>query len=948
VITQVEPVVRLSKVGLRYGKTLALDAIDLDIPAGRMVGFIGPDGVGKSSLFSLVAGDRAVQAGHIEVLGGDIADANHRIGVCPRIAYMPQGLGKNLYFTLSVYDNIDFFGRLFGQGPAERKRRIATLVEATGLAPFVDRPAGKLSGGMKQKLGLCCSLIHDPDLVVLDEPTTGVDPLSRRQFWDLIDSIRAKRPTMSVMVATAYMDEASRFDWLVAMNAGKVLATGTVEELCKRTNEPTLDEAFIALLPEEQRKGHKKVVIPPRDAAAKAEVAIEAKGLTQRFGDFVAVNHVDFRIERGEIFGFLGSNGCGKTTTMKMLTGLLPPTEGQAQLFGQPVDASNLESRRQVGYMTQLFSLYSALTVRQNLVLNAELFHMTAEEIPGRVQEIAQRFGLAELLDALPSSLPMGQRQRLQLAVALIHRPKVLMLDEPTSGVDPVARDSFWEALSELSRRDGVTIFVSTHFMNEAMLCDRISLMHQGHVLVCDAPAAMIEKRGCKNMEDTFISYLEAAGAGGATKEAAPASTQATQATQVTQATHATAASAQAAPASTPTSTAAPPAAPPAQEAGEPYRPRGFDLRRLLTYTWRETLELKRDPIRLATAGIGAAILMLVLGFGINLDVENLTFAVLDRDQTIVSTNYTSNLAGSRYFREQAPILDYDELDRRMRAGDLSLAIEIPPQFGSDLQRGRPVEIGAWIDGAMPQRGETVRGYALSNHALWLTDAASRMSRPPPTGLANIEKRFRYNPNVESLQAMVPGVIPMLLLLIPAILAVLSIARERELGSITNLYVTPVTRTEFILGKQIPYVVLAMINYLLLTVIAIFVFDVQLKGSFWALTAGTLLYCVAATGMGLLLSTFLRSQIAALFGTAIITLVPASSFSGLIDPVSSLEGVGAFIGRIYPTAHYLTIVRGTFSKGLGFADLSASFPPLAIACLVLLGLSVALLKKQES
>jgi ribosome-dependent ATPase len=830
-----------------------------------------------------------------------------------------------------VAENIDFFGRLFGQGPAERKRRIATLVEATGLAPFVDRPAGKLSGGMKQKLGLCCSLIHDPDLVILDEPTTGVDPLSRRQFWDLIDSIRAQRPGMSVMVATAYMDEASRFDWLVAMNAGKVLATGTVEELCKRTNEPTLDEAFIALLPEEQRKGHKKVVIPPRDAAAKVEIAIEAKGLTQRFGDFVAVNHVDFRIERGEIFGFLGSNGCGKTTTMKMLTGLLPPTEGQAQLFGQPVDASDIEARRQVGYMTQLFSLYSALTVRQNLVLNAQLFHMTAEEIPGRVQEIAQRFGLAELLDALPGSLPMGQRQRLQLAVALIHRPKVLMLDEPTSGVDPVARDSFWEALSELSRKDGVTIFVSTHFMNEAMLCDRISLMHQGHVLVCDAPAAMIQKRGCKNMEDTFISYLEEAGAGGATKEAAPASTQATQA--------------QATPASTATAT---PAAPPSQEAGTPSRPRGFDLRRLLTYTWRETLELKRDPIRLATAGIGAAILMLVLGFGINLDVENLTFAVLDRDQTTVSTNYASNLAGSRYFREQAPIRDYDELDRRMRSGDLSLAIEIPPDFASNLQRGRQAEIGAWIDGAMPQRGETVRGYALSNHALWLTDAASRMSRPLPTGLANIEKRFRYNPNVESLQAMVPGVIPILLLLIPAILAVLSIARERELGSITNLYVTPVTRTEFVLGKQIPYVVLAMINYLLLVAIAIFVFDVQLKGSFWALTAGTLLYCIAATGMGLLLSTFLRSQIAALFGTAIITLVPASSFSGLIDPVSSLEGVGAFIGHIYPTAHYLTIVRGTFSKGLGFADLSASFPPLAIACLVLLGLSVALLKKQET
>ena len=924
-MTQVEPVVRLSKVGLRYGKTIALDGIDLDIPAGRMVGFIGPDGVGKSSLFSLVAGAHAMQSGRIDVLGGEIADAKHRNAVCPRIAYMPQGLGKNLYFTLSVHDNIDFFGRLFGQGRAERERRIAAIVEATGLAPFVDRPAGKLSGGMKQKLGLCCALIHDPDLVILDEPTTGVDPLSRRQFWDLIDKIRIKRPGMSVIVATAYMDEAARFDWLVAMHAGKVLATGTVEELCKRTNEPTLDDAFIALLPEEQRRGHHKVVIPPLDTESKTEVAIEAKGLTQRFGKFVAVDHVNFRIARGEIFGFLGSNGCGKTTTMKMLTGLLPPTEGQASLFGKPVDASDLESRRKVGYMTQLFSLYSALTVEQNLVLNAQLFHMTPEEIPGRVQEVAKRFGLAEILDVLPDSLPMGQRQRLQLAVALIHRPQVLMLDEPTSGVDPVARDAFWEALSELSRRDGVTIFVSTHFMNEAMRCDRISLMHQGHVLVCDAPMALVEKRGCKSMEDAFISYLEEAGAGGDTKKAEPATC--------------------AAPSSTATVA---PAAPAQIEGNQTSRPRAFDLRRLLTYTWRETLELRRDPIRLTTAVIGAAILMLVLGFGINLDVENLTFAVLDRDQTNVSIDYISNLAGSRYFIEQEAIRDYDDLDWRMRSGDLTFAIEIPPQFGSDLHRGRPVEIGAWIDGAMPQRGETVRSYALSNHALWLTDAAARMSRRPPPGLANIETRFRYNPDVESIQAMVPGVIALLLLLIPSILSVLSIARERELGSITNLYVTPVTRTEFVLGKQIPYVVLAMLNYLLLVAIAIFVFGVHLKGSFWALTAGTVLYGIAATGIGLLLSTFLRSQIAALFGTAILTLVPAMSFSGLIDPVSSLEGPGALVGRVFPTAHYLTIVRGTFSKGLGFADVSASLVPLAIACVVLLGLCVALLKKQES
>ena len=315
------PVARLQDVSLRYRATRALEAVTLDLPAGRMVGVIGPDGVGKSTLFSLVAGARAIQSGRIEVLGGDMADARHRRRVCPRIAYMPQGLGRNLYATLSVFENVDFFGRLFGHGRLEREQRIAALLQATGLAPFVGRPAGKLSGGMRQKLGLCCALVHDPDLLILDEPTTGVDPLSRRQFWELLDRMRAARPGMSVLVATAYMEEAARFDWLVAMNAGRVLDTGTPREFLARSGVRTLEEAFIALLPPAQRAGHRPVAIPPRAVDAGDGPAIEAHDLTMRFGDFVAVDHVSFRIARGEIFGFLGSNGCGKTTTMKMLTG---------------------------------------------------------------------------------------------------------------------------------------------------------------------------------------------------------------------------------------------------------------------------------------------------------------------------------------------------------------------------------------------------------------------------------------------------------------------------------------------------------------------------------------------------------------------------------------------------------------------------------------------------
>ncbi|MFB4203392.1 Ribosome-associated ATPase [wastewater metagenome] len=902
---------RLSGVSLRYGAVTALDGIDLTLPAGGMAGIIGPDGVGKSSLLALVAGARRIQQGRVEVLGGDIADAAYRRAMGPRIAYMPQGLGRNLYPTLSVFENIDFFGRLFGHAGSERERRIGELVSGMGLAPFVNRPAGKLSGGMKQKLSLCCALIHDPDLLVLDEPTTGVDPLSRRQFWELIDSIRGGRPGMSVIVATAYMEEAARFDWLAAMDAGRVLATGVPRELLSSTGADTLEEAFIALLPAERRRGHRAVEIPPRTAGDDDTVAIEAQALTKRFGGFVAVDHVDFRIHRGEIFGFLGSNGCGKTTTMKMLTGLLPVSEGRAWLFGRGVDPHDMETRRRVGYMSQSFSLYTELTVCQNLDLHARLFRLPPETVPARIAEMLERFGLDAVADVLPDRLPLGQRQRLSLAVAMIHRPEMLILDEPTSGVDPVARDAFWRALVELSRRDGVTIFISTHFMNEAARCDRISLMHAGRVLVSDTPANLLRERGTESLEQAFIDYLEAAGGAGAEEASTPAESP----SPVTQ--------------------------------GGPSGQRAFDLQRLFSYARRESLELLRDPIRLMLAGLGTVILMFVMGYGITMDVEDLSFAVLDRDQTTTSRDYALNLSGSRYFVEKAPIASYDELDRRMRDGELSLAIEIPPGFARDIARGRDVQVGAWIDGAMPSRAETVRGYVQGMHADWLARRSAAFGGDAASGQFGIETRYRYNPDVKSLVAMVPAMIPLLLILIPAMLTALSVVREKELGSIVNLYVTPVTRLEFLLGKQLPYIALAMLNFLLLTLLAEAVFGVTLTGSFLTLAVATLVYVTATTAMGLVISTFMRSQIAALFGTAILTMLPAVQFSGLMDPVSSLQGLGAVIGHAYPMTHYLTIARGTFSKALDFTDLGGSFVPLLVAVPVLIGLATAFLRKQE-
>lgn len=912
-----QPVVRLSGVGLRYGKSIALDGIDLDIPAGRMVALIGPDGVGKSSLFSLIAGARHIHEGHVEVLGGDMADAAHREAVCPRIAYMPQGLGKNLYPTLSIDENLEFFGRLFGQDAAERERRITRLTRSTGLSPFRKRPAGKLSGGMKQKLGLCCALIHDPDFLLLDEPTTGVDPLSRAQFWDLIDAIRADRPDMSVLVATAYMEEAARFDWLVAMDAGKILATGSPADFYARTGETTLERAFIALLPDERRKGHRAVTIPPRGQEEAAEIAIEAKGLTMRFGDFTAVDHVDFRIERGEIFGFLGSNGCGKSTTMKMLTGLLQASEGQAWLFGRPVENDDMATRRRVGYMSQAFSLYSELTVRQNLELHAQLFHVPEADIPARVAEMEARFDLAGIMDALPDALPLGQRQRLSLAVAMIHKPEMLILDEPTSGVDPIARDQFWQMMIDLSRKDRVTIFISTHFMNEAERCDRISLMHAGKVLVSDTPDAIVAQRGSASLEDAFIDCLKEA-TGDA--DSRPASV-------------------------TDSKSGITDGNAPAHDSLSGW----FSQRRMMSYARREALELQRDPIRATLALLGSVILMFIMGYGISMDVENLPFAVLDRDGTTMSQNYVLNLAGSRYFVERPEITDYAQLDKRMRSGELSVAIEIPPNFARDVRRGIPSEIGVWMDGAMPQRAETVQGYLQAMHGQWLSDlAVQELGERPASGLVDVELRYRYNPDVRSLVAIAPAVIPILLLLFPAILTALSVVREKELGSIINFYVTPISRLEFLLGKQLPYVALAMLNYVLLVLMAIVMFRVPITGNLATMTAGAFLYILSATAMGLLFSTFMRSQIAALFATAVGTILPAIQFSGLINPISSLEGAGRVIGTIFPTTQFVTICRGVFSKGLGFADLSGELAALAISYPVIMLVCAALLRKQES
>jgi len=909
-------VARVRGVSHAYKKVVALDDLSLDLAGGRMVGVVGPDGVGKSTLLGLLAGARRLQTGTLKVLGGDMRSARHRTQVSPRIAYMPQGLGKSLYEALSIRENLEFFGRMFALGRNDLQARIEQLTQATGLHPFLDRPAGKLSGGMKQKLGLCCALIHDPDLMILDEPTTGVDPLSRRQLWELIAAIRARRRDMCIVVSTAYMDEAEAFDDLIAMDSGRILASGTPAELKARTGAASIEAAFIRLLPEDRRHGHAELSIPELEIEGR-ETAIVAQKLTRRFGDFTAVDQVSFEIRVGEIFGFLGSNGCGKTTTMKMLTGLLPASEGQAFVFGNPIDATSLRARERVGFMSQSFSLYGELTVAQNLVLHARLFDLPAERTRLRIAELTNRFSLSEFSDVDAASLPLGIRQRLSLAVAIIHEPEMLILDEPTSGVDPIARDSFWTLLIELSRRDQVTIFISTHFMNEAMRCDRISLMHDGRVLVADTPQEIVARKGTRNLEAAFIEHIE-------DQIGAPPKADAKAEGLLDTADW------------TPASHAARPTLLP------------FDFRRTFALSHREFVEVLRDPVRLAFAFLGSMFLLLMIAFGISHDVEDLRFAALDLDQTAESRSYLRNLSGSRFFVETPEARSLDELESRLVANDITLAIEIPPGFGRDAKRGAVPQISAWIDGANTQRAGTIEGYVSAAHQSFIGQLMRESGLDPQTAaLVDIQTRYRYNPGFESVNAVGPSTPAILLMLFPAILMAISVVREKEIGTITNFHVTPTRRLEFLVGKQLPYILIGFVNFTGMAVLTVTVLQVPLKGAVLPLALGALLYVTAATGFGLLMSALTRTQVAAVFVTAIIAMVPTTQFSGITQPISTLEGSAQAVGSLWPTGYFVHLSVGAFTKGLGFNELSGDLLSLLIYAPLFTVIAALFLRKQE-
>ncbi len=552
-----EPIVQVRDFHKRYRKQVAVDGVDLEIQRGEIYGLIGPDGAGKSSLMKAIAGVLAFESGSLEVLGIQIDSERTAELVKGRLGFMPQGLGLNLYGNLSVEENIDFFAQL-RQVPTkllvERKRKLLAM---TRLDRFLDRPMKQLSGGMKQKLGLVCTLIHEPDLVILDEPTTGVDPVSRRDFWAILAELLRERG-ITALVSTAYMDEATRFQRLSLMYGGRVLAAGEPDEIKQQApgslvgfsvepqvealerlkmrfpqveavgsriqvfvddqssdaaicavskllsglavteiqaTAPELEDAFVALLRHhklvEQVAASSGVPSHGVEPSKGNAIAIEAYGLTRDFDSFRAVDHVSFSVRQGEIFGLLGSNGAGKTTVIKMLTGILPPTEGEGQVAGADMRRAAQTIKERIGYMSQVFSLYQDMTVVENIRLYARIYGVERQKLKQRILQIVELAGLHGREDRLAGKLPLGIRQRLALGCALVHRPRILFLDEPTSGVDSIGRRRFWDILVHLARVEQVAILITTHYMSEAEHCDRLALMHAGRIIADASPVAM-------------------------------------------------------------------------------------------------------------------------------------------------------------------------------------------------------------------------------------------------------------------------------------------------------------------------------------------------------------------------------------------------------------------------------------------------------------------------
>jgi ABC-type multidrug transport system ATPase subunit/ABC-type multidrug transport system permease subunit len=949
------------------GAAPAIDRLSARIEPGRVTGLVGPDAAGKTTLMRLMAGLLLPDEGRLTVCGADTATGLATIR--RQVNYVPQRFG--LYEDLSVLQNLNLYADLRGVVGEERARTFGRLLSFTGLASFTDRLAGKLSGGMKQKLGLACALIHVPRLLLLDEPSAGVDPLSRRELWRMVNDLAAQG--IGVVWSTSYLDEAERCGSVLLLNEGRLLYDGPPKELTARLTgrtfliqgagaerrkilaqalkmptvldgviqgrsirlvmregaqppdaaalgagpleikpaPPRFEDAFVDLLggSAKHESPLADALLPSGAKSRSGDIAVEVSELTKRFGDFTAADRITFRIGRGEIFGLLGPNGAGKSTTFKMMCGLLRPTSGLSTVAGYDLYRAASAARARLGYVAQKFSLYGDLSVRQNLDFFAGIYGPSHSRRRNGVDRMTEAFALNPYLGANAGELPLGFKQRLALACAIMHDPDVLFLDEPTSGVDPLTRREFWSHINAMVER-GVTVMVTTHFLDEAEYCDRIGLIYQGRVIAEGSPDDLKDRvrddtHPEPSLEDAFIALVE-----GAVER---------------QINH------------TDTETQRKEKEEKEREAGTRFRSLFASLffsspclcvsvvsslggrpRRIAGLVRKEFLQILRDPSSYLIAVVLPLLLLLIFGYGVSLDLRRIPVGLVVEQSSPEADSLVASFRNSRFFTVRLAH-HRKEVEDDLVSGRLRGVIVVAGDFADQLGRGQTAPVQLIVDGSDPNTSALVENYAEGVWQNWLrqesVSAGSLAVRPAAAPAITAEPRFWFNPEIDSRHFLVPGSVAIIMTLIGTLLTALVVAREWERGTMEALLASPIGVAEFLLGKLIPYFVLGMTAMGVSAWAAVLLFGVPFRGSVGMLLLVSSAFLAAMLPLGLLISTVTRNQFAASEAALISAFMPAFLLSGFLFEIDSMPLPIRLLTRVLPARFFVSSLQTLFLAG---------------------------------